>query len=345
MFINENTSNNILKYQIESRLEIDEFAMRILRQGEIDGVFVPGVSGTENGVFLLIPVAKSVTLEKYLLSEAERNGGINSLVKIADLMRQAIHIDKSCAGHMMGKSVLIKNFKYAYVTDDKLQLICLPVASAKYESNSDRDFYRSIIVSGIYSEEEWSVAGALINFINSNDFTLEEFLFRLDKITENRVDNKNDETDNLEIEIELLPEDEGGPSVSGFLKKIKSFFFPKSNENEMLEKSQERVAPNGIYVLAVRSTAEEYPICFGPDVIGTDENTCSICFPESNVISENHCRVYFDKNRFYLEDLGSKLGTYLNNEKMQPNKAKVIVHGDLIRVGNEELVFSRRIPS
>lgn len=343
MFINENTSNNILKYQIESRLDIDEFAMRILKQGEIDGVFVPGVSETEEGVFLLIPVAKSVTLEKYLLSEAERNGGINSLVKIADLIRQAVHIAKSCAGHMMGNSVLVKNFKYAYVADDKLQLICLPVASAKYESESDKNFYRSIIASGIYCDEEWSVAGALINFINSDDFSLEELLFRLDKITGKHVGNKNDETDNLEIEIEVLPEDGDGFNENSFLKKIKNFFFPKATENEMLEKSQERSAPNGIYVLAVRSTGEEYPICFGPDVIGTDENTCSICFPESNLISENHCRVYFEKNKFYLEDLGSKLGTYLNNEKMQPNKAKVIVHGDLIRVGNEELVFSRRM--
>ena len=343
MFINENTSNNILKYQIESRLDIDEFAMRILRQGEIDGVFVPGVSETEDGVFLLVPVAKSVTLEKYLLSETERNGGINSLVKTADLLRQAVHIDKSCTGHMMGNSVLIKNYKYAYVTDDKLQLICLPVASAKYESDSDKDFYRSIIASGIYSDEEWSVAGTLINFINSDDFSLEELLFRLDKITENRVDSGVDENHDLEIEIEVLPSEEKISVGRGLLLKLKNFLLPNARTENSSERQHERTAPVGVHVLAVRSTGDEYPLCFGPDVIGTDENTCSICFPDSRVIDKNHCKVYFDRNRFYIEDMNSKEGTFINNEKLVSGKPKVLEQGDLIRVGGEEIVFSKRI--
>lgn len=328
MFINESTDCNILRYSVESREAVDEFAMRVLKQGEIKGVFVPGISENKNGTFLLIPVSNSVPLEEYLRLEAERTGGFNSIKDAVELIRQAIYTEDSCHGYMLGNSVLIKNIKYAYVTDGSLCLICLPVEGAAYESDSDRSFFRSILSSGVYSDSDWNTAAGLINFVNSDEFSRDEFLFMINSIIESKVPHR--------AENELGKTD--------WLKKLKDFFKTGTAKSDTAETQTVRTAPSGIYMLAVRSTLEEYPICFGPDFIGRDENVCSICFPENNAISETHCKVYFDRNKFYLVDLDSELGTYLNNEKIPPNKPKAIVPGDLIRVGSEELVFSKRIP-
>ncbi len=346
MFLTENTSCNILKYRVGDRTDIDEFAMRILKEGEISGVFVPGVAKKDDGIDFLVPVSSSMLLEEYLYAEAKKAMGVNSLTKVAELMRQAIEIDKRCSGYMLGESVLIKNLKYTYVTDGRLQLICLPVAEARYESDNDRNFLRSILAAGSYSDDEWKIVGTLLNFINSEEFNSDEFLFRLEKLTEaeERANAKIDETDDLEIEIEVLSPKEELPTGRSLFRKLKKFLFPDVGMESSPERQTERIAPTGVHVLAVRSTGNEYPLCFGPDVIGTDENTCSICFPDSKVIDENHCKVYFDRNRFYIEDMYSGAGTFLNNEKLSAGKAKLLESGDLIRVGGEELVFSKRIP-
>ncbi len=326
MFIEEDTSCNVLRYRVMTR--VDEFALRVLKQGEIKGVFIPGVIEDKDGTFLLIPVSESVKYEDYIRRKSR------TLADIEEFLKQAIQIDKLCGNHMLGDSVLLKRLKYTYVTDDKLQLICLPVLGASYETDSDACFFRNVIASGSYSGDERERAMDLLDYINSEGFSSEGLLDLLNKPREPAV--------KLDMEFDISNNLQSNRKSA--FDKIKEFFFPKKSESESFEKTADRIAPSGIYVLAVRSNGEEYPICFGPDVIGTDVNTCSICFPESKVIAENHCRVYFDRNKFYLEDLGTEIGTYLNNEKIQPNKPKVIVHGDLIRVGNEELVFSRRAP-
>ncbi len=346
MFLNENTSCNILKYRVCNHTEIDEFAMRILKEGEIPGVFIPGIAKKDDGIDFLVPVSNSMLLEEYLYTGTQKAMGVNSLPEVAELVRQAIEIDKRCSGYMLGESVLIKNLKYTYVTDGRLQLICLPVAEAIYESDNDRNFFKSILAAGSYSEDEWKAVGTLLNFINSDKFNLDEFLFYLEKVTkaEERAKAEVGKTDDLEIEIEVLSSKDELPSGRNLFRKLKKFLFPDVGAESSPERQTERIAPTGIHVLAVRSTGDEYPLCFGPDVIGLDENTCSICFPNSKVIDENHCKVYFDRNRFYIEDMSSKEGTFINNEKLIPGKPKALEYGDLIRVGGEELVFSKRPP-
>ncbi len=344
MFINEKTSCNVLRYVVNDVEKTDDFALRILKQGEIKGVFVPGVKEDEVEVQFLIPVSDSLLLEEYLREGTfEDEGG--QLAVIADLLCQAIHISKCCKSHMLGDSVLLTNIKYAYVRDGQLRLICLPYPDASYETVSQRHFYKDIIMSGIYTSEEWKHVGVLVNYINSASFDEEEFLFYAEELSGKDVSPVEGDGD-MEVEIEILQSSEKTIDKSGLLKRIGRFFFPEKQSDGMQEGEVRTMgsAPNGVHVLAVRSTGEEYPLCFGPDVIGTDENTCSICFPESKVIDQNHSKVYFENGKFYIEDLGSSVGTFVNNVKLVAGKPRNLISGDLIRVGGEELVFSKRIP-
>lgn len=56
------------------------------------------------------------------------------------------------------------------------------------------------------------------------------------------------------------------------------------------------------------------------------------------LISKNHCRIIFDKdNRFYIEDLGSKNSTFINEKELK--KRMHIIYGDRIVIGNTIMRF------
>lgn len=344
MFIEDSTSNNILKYRFDNASEIDDFALRILKQGILGGVFVPGLAESDEGVNLLIPVSKSVPLDLYLKSELrEGNRFDNSFHRTLDVLEQAIHIVKDCARYMLGDSVLVKRLKFSYVSEGRLQLICIPSPEARYETDTEREFYKSIISASIYDDGDAEDVISLLNFVNSDEFDTDELLLRVEVMSEHRSHGDVPfETIVTVRPSESVNADE--PKKQGLIKRVRAFFFPSEKATSELDMYTESIAPRGIHILAVRSTGDEYPLCFGPDIIGTDENTCSVCFPCSGLLEKNHCKIYFERNRFYIEDMGSKEGTFLNNVRLDPGKPKALMPADLITAGEEQFVFSKREP-
>ncbi|MCB0347971.1 MAG: FHA domain-containing protein [Bdellovibrionales bacterium] len=55
--------------------------------------------------------------------------------------------------------------------------------------------------------------------------------------------------------------------------------------------------------------------------------------------SRKHCQISKDGNSFYVMDLGSSNGTYLNRRRMKANKIAPLNSGDIIRIGSTQLVF------
>ncbi|WP_051273138.1 FHA domain-containing protein [Desulfotruncus alcoholivorax] len=50
------------------------------------------------------------------------------------------------------------------------------------------------------------------------------------------------------------------------------------------------------------------------------------------VISNNHARIYFDQGQYWLEDLGSTNGTFLNGLPL--SEPAVLANGDRIKIGD-----------
>ncbi len=57
-------------------------------------------------------------------------------------------------------------------------------------------------------------------------------------------------------------------------------------------------------------------------------------------ISKYHFQIAEDEKEYYLEDLNSANGTYLNGEKIQD--VVKLINGDMIKVGNIEFLFVNR---
>jgi len=52
-------------------------------------------------------------------------------------------------------------------------------------------------------------------------------------------------------------------------------------------------------------------------------------------VSRKHIRVYKEGNKWFIEDLQSTNGTYLNNELITPNKKYEIKNGDTIKLSSQ----------
>lgn len=56
----------------------------------------------------------------------------------------------------------------------------------------------------------------------------------------------------------------------------------------------------------------------------------------NKMISRSHCKIIKSSNGFFVIDLQSANGTYVNRVKLQPNQAHEIINGDIIRLANSD---------
>lgn len=66
-------------------------------------------------------------------------------------------------------------------------------------------------------------------------------------------------------------------------------------------------------------------------------DVCDIVYSAPKV-SRMHCRIEYLGSHFYLTDLGSTNGTYLNGRRIE--RKERLFAGDIIGIGSEDIVFS-----
>ena len=60
---------------------------------------------------------------------------------------------------------------------------------------------------------------------------------------------------------------------------------------------------------------------------------------ETDGISRMHAKIKREEGEYYIEDLNSTNGTYLNEELLEYHRAKKLNRNDRVRFGIEEYVF------
>ncbi len=72
------------------------------------------------------------------------------------------------------------------------------------------------------------------------------------------------------------------------------------------------------------------------EVIGRG-NKCTIRLPD-RYLSVKHCRIYKSDGSYYIEDLGSTNGTFLNGDELT-DEAVELMDGDKISIGRLNFIF------
>ena len=65
---------------------------------------------------------------------------------------------------------------------------------------------------------------------------------------------------------------------------------------------------------------------------------------DSTTVSRRHAQVTKDRNRYEIEDLNSRNGILINNERLKPNERRPLFHGDTVKLGDQQLVFLNPCP-
>lgn len=66
--------------------------------------------------------------------------------------------------------------------------------------------------------------------------------------------------------------------------------------------------------------------------------------PKSDSISRRHCILAVRDGRVLAQDLKSRNGTFVNDKRLPPDRAKVLKPGDLLRVGKLEFEIIIKVP-
>lgn len=87
----------------------------------------------------------------------------------------------------------------------------------------------------------------------------------------------------------------------------------------------------------------EVPLVFrgnGPLLIGRDERLVTLVINDA-FISRTHAAIIQEDEDFYVQDLNSKNGTFLNGERLPPGQrsAQPLKHGDRLRFNTVEFEF------
>ena len=127
----------------------------------------------------------------------------------------------------------------------------------------------------------------------------------------------SDDTEDIDITIPLKEEPYEGEEETVLLKpefRIDASLY-RNNTGELFQINKER------------------------SVIGKSETRADIVIRENKTVSRAHCIISVEDREYYLEDNNSLNGTYLEDEKLQPDEKVRIQDGSRVRLSDEEFIF------
>lgn len=117
---------------------------------------------------------------------------------------------------------------------------------------------------------------------------------------------------------------------------------PKQKPMAMPRYNQPRPAPNNMMRIVAMNAPMPFEIIVNkPEfIIGKNPSQVDGAITFNKAISRVHCKIAQSGGQFFIIDLGSVNGTYVNRVKLMPNQAHPINNGDIIRLANSDFQIS-----
>lgn len=159
-------------------------------------------------------------------------------------------------------------------------------------------------------------------FENELRTSLIKFISKSPKLISPKVMQLFEELSNGQISLTELCE-----HINGGVKMNKGDG-DTNNFDKKVNSKMSMVAINTQYKFEIEISKDEF-------VIGKNQNVDGV-ITFNNAISRKHCKITKVKGVFYITDLRSVNGTYVNKIKLANNYSKQLSNGDIIRLANSD---------
>ena len=307
-------SANLLRYTLGENERSDPFTWQLLREDCPASVLPVG----RNAQDLLLPIAGLTPMERALAQ------GLSPRAAALQLLRAI----RDAREHLIPTGELLLSLPFLYYKEETGQvlLLCLPTDGAGSGSEPTRQLFRSVFAAAVTRESPYraEISEALC-YLNGEDYTPEGMVQRLQM-----------EKPPAEPKVNCAAE-EAKVSLGERVKK-----FLSGEPTAELPDLSDRGDPDDLYFLTVRATGLEFPLGEERTVIGSDPEQADLCLP-CNVFAEAaHAAITRERGGYYAADLQTKTGLRLNGRKVRPWRPERLESGDVLRIGEDEIVFSRR---
>lgn len=134
---------------------------------------------------------------------------------------------------------------------------------------------------------------------------------------------------------------EASPSI-----RLSSYYDPRASRPSLTFSPITRTLPNGTEIIRVGrySERDNQPLA---SVTGNQPSAAPVGF-KSKVVSRRHCEFWYENGKWYIKDVKSSSGTFLNHIRLSPpsqeSKAFPVNDGDIVQLGidfkgGEEMIF------
>ncbi|POR34701.1 Uncharacterized protein TPAR_05099 [Tolypocladium paradoxum] len=128
--------------------------------------------------------------------------------------------------------------------------------------------------------------------------------------------------------------------------RFSAYYDPRSTRPSLSFPPISRTLPNGSEVIRVGRYSERDGHAAG-NMAGNQPSAAPVGF-KSKVVSRRHCEFWYEDGRWFIRDVKSSSGTFLNHIRLSPpsqeSKAYVVSDGDIVQLGidfkgGEEMIF------
>ncbi len=358
MFDTESSNANMLKYKPAEGEHLDPLTLQMLRAHPGKGLLPVG----RDGEYLLYPIAGMHPAE-----EALRNG-----MSLKELVTGVLETVRAARDNMIPVGELVLHPSYLYIKEGQVCMLCIPTDLAPAYSVSHRDLFRCLAAESVTVPGQEAAALSLLKVLNREDYDLDR-LIRWTKEPDPEPAEAHPERDPWQeewarkmgpirnafeeppayTEEKRIPNRERPKTAERkkenavpFRERVKSYLrgtteIPAEDTQELPD-LRDYGEPDDTYFLVVRATGREVPLGEGETVIGSDPQQADVCLSCNVLCDPVHARIFRDGGSYFAEDLRSKAGIKCNGRKVRLWHPERLNAGDVLRIGEDEIVFSRR---
>lgn len=358
MFNLQESNQHILIYELEEGETPDLLSASMLQNRPLPGFLPVGLPFPEEAeetkdtesVRFLVPIADKLRLPEYLAASRCGEAAEDLFSRLADAVVAA---EKELKNAMIPQEEWLFDLRFVYVDrkTEELFFLCLPTKRVACLQNSVKDFFRLAAAYLVTAAEESRAACALLQYCNKEVPSNEAIS---DSAFLEAVKNKSYLQAGLQEEMQAFdrnffcsPAEEEPEKIqkrTSFREKVLLFFTGKEAE-EQAEKEEAAFAEKPDLPLTerpfliCRRTGERFFITEDTAFLGKSAKKITVRPKNAAAAEEEQARIFCFQGTYFLEDLNSVSGTWLNSIRLDKLEERELHSADVIRTGGEELIF------